>query len=310
MPCVDCTSRQRGAAIILALVTVMLAAAIAAAAIGSLGRSIDSSTGLQDQSQARLLARGAADWARNVLADDAMRTTVDHLGEPWAVKVPPTPVGDAEVAGEIQDWSGRFNLNNLAPDGKPDLVAADQFKRLLEALGVEAGRAIAVGDGLLGWISANPDPGSQTPLSLPAMASGLQAPLGPIADIGELRHLDGMDDALLQRLKEVAVALPSPSKVNVNMAPPEVLFAITSELDMNAARVLSAERERAWFRDIADFTARLPRGASVSAAGGLDVRSRHFLVTGRARYGVAVVSMEVLLDRKETWPEILWQRIP
>lgn len=310
MPCVESVSRQRGTAIILAMVTVMLAAAIAAAVIASLGRSIDSRTGLQDQSQARMLARGAADWARNVLADDGMRTTVDHLGEPWAVKVPPTPVGEAEVAGEIQDWSGRFNLNNLAPEGKPDLVAAEQFKRLLESLGVEGARAATLSDALLGWISGNSDPGSKTQPSLPATADGLQAPLGPLADLGELRHLDGMDEALLLRLEEVAVALPSPSKININMAPAEVLFALTSDLDMNAARVLTAERERAWFRDIADFTARLPKGASASAPGGLDVRSRHFLVTGRARYGVAVVSMEVLLDRKETWPEILWQRIP
>lgn len=309
MPCAEAT-RQRGAAVILALITVMLAATIAAATIGSLGRSIDSSTGLQDQSQARMLARGAADWARNVLADDSMRTTVDHLGEPWAVKVPPTPVGDAEVAGEIQDWSGRFNLNNLAPEGKPDLIVAAQFARLLEALGIDNARATALSDALLGWISGNADPASGTGQSRARVAAGLQAPLGPLADLGELRHLDGMDDALLQRLGEVAVALPSPSKVNINMAPAEVIFALTSDLDMNAARVLVAERERAWFRDVADFSARLPYGASASAPGGLDVRSRHFLVTGRARYGVAVVSMEVLLDRKETWPEILWQRIP
>lgn len=309
MPCAD-VFHQRGAAVILAMLTVMLAAAIAAATIASLGRSIDSSTGLQDQSQARMLARGAADWARNVLADDGMRTTVDHLREPWAVKVPPTPVGDAEVAGEIQDWSGRFNVNNLAPDGRPDLAAAEQFKRLLEALGIDTPRATTISDALLGWISGNRDPDSGAAQPQIALAVGLQAPRGPLADVGELRHLEGMDDALLARLRDVAVALPSPSKINVNMAPVEVLFALTSDLDMNAARVLTAERERIWFRDLADFTARLPRGASASAPGGLDVRSRHFLVTGRARYGVAVISMEVLLDRKETWPEILWQRIP
>lgn len=309
MPCAD-FARQRGAAIILALLTVMLAAAIAAATIASLGRSIDSSTGLQDQAQARRLARGAADWARNVLADDGMRTTVDHLGEPWAVNVPPTPVGDAEVAGEIRDWSGRFNVNNVAPAGRPDLAAAGQFERLLEALGVDNTRAETLTEALLGWISGNPDPAAGAERTRLAPATGLLAPLGPLADIGELRHLDGMDEALLLRLREVAVALPGPSKVNVNMAPAEVLFALTAGLDMNGARVLAAERERAWFRDLSDFTARLPNGASVAASGGLDVRSRHFLVTGRARHGVAVVNMEVLLDRKETWPEILWQRIP
>jgi general secretion pathway protein K len=40
------------------------------------------------------------------------------------------------------------------------------------------------------------------------------------------------------------------------------------------------------------------------------VQSRFFLVTGRARRGVAMVRMEVLLDRNETWPDIVWQRIP
>lgn len=307
MPCADAL-RQRGAAVILALITVMLAASIAAATLGSLGRSIDSRAGLQDQSQARMLARGAADWARNVLADDGMRTSVDHLGEPWAVKVPPTPVGEAEVAGEIQDWSGRFNVNNLAPAGKPDLAVAAQFVRLLEALDIEGARAESLTEAVLDWISGNSGATSGAPAAQATV--GLQAPRGPLADIGELRYLPGMDDALMLRLKQVAVALPSPSKVNVNMAPAEVLFALTSGLDINAARVLAAERERAWFRDLADFVARLPEGARVVASGTLDVRSRYFLVTGRARYGVAVVNMDVLLDRRETWPDVLWQRIP
>lgn len=300
--------RQRGAAVVLALVTVFLAASVAAAIIGSLGRSIDSATGLQDQAQARLLARGAIDWARNVLADDERSTPVDHLREPWAVRVPPTPVGEAEVSGEIIDWSGRFNLNNLAPEGKPELLARHQFERLLSALEVPANRAVQLADALLEWI-APPDEEANA-RSRPGAPTARSAPHGPLVDLGELLAVPGFDPRLVARLAEVAVAVPAPSKINVNTAPAEVLFAITSGLELNAATVLVAERDRAWFRDVADFTARLPAGASVDSPALLDVRSRFFLVTGRARNGVSVVSLDVLLDRKNTWPDILWQRIP
>ena len=39
------------------------------------------------------------------------------------------------------------------------------------------------------------------------------------------------------------------------------------------------------------------------------ITSRHFLATGRARYGVAMVRMEVLLDRSQNWPTIVWQKL-
>lgn len=316
MRCAD-RRPQGGAAIILALVTVLFAAIVAAAVIANLGRSIDSATGLQDQHQARMLARGAADWARNVLADDGRRTAADHLGEPWAVKVPPTPIdqGDTsgEVAGEIQDWSGRFNVNNLAPGGKPDLAMTARFARLLEALGLSQAQAAQRAQQVLAWISAAGEEtagGEAAGVGATLSGNAARAPHGPLAHLDELRKLPEFDPALLAQLAEVAVALPAPSRINVNTAPVEVLFALTSGLELDAAQVLAAERARAWFKDVADFSARLPAGASADDPAKLDVRSRHFLVTGRARFGVSVVSMEVLLDRKDTWPEILWQRIP
>jgi general secretion pathway protein K len=298
-------STQRGAAVILAMITVMLCATIAAAALGDLGHSIDSAAGRQDQGQARLLARAAADWARNVLADDAMRTTVDHSGEPWAVRVPPTPVDEAEVSGEILDWSGRYNLNNLVIDGKADPDAAVQFARLLGALGIHPVRATRLSVNLLDWITPlDPDSDGGTP-----RPDKTRPPRGPLLDIGELTLIPGYDAALVEQIAAFAVALPAPSRINVNTAPAEVLAAITDGIDINVARVLVAERERAWFKDIADFSVRLPEGAQPARGARIDVKSQYFLVTGRASHGSAMVRMEVLLDRQQSWPEILWQRI-
>lgn len=306
MRCAD-RSRQRGAAVILAMLAVALAAAIAAAVLDNLGHSLENAAGRHDQAQARLLARGAVDWARNVLADDRQRTGVDHLKEAWAIKVPPTPVGEGDVGGEIQDWSGRFNMNNLVSDGKPEPGAVAQFGRLLDAAGIANGSAPALAQSVADWMN------DRTPSTVTAAGQdGDAAPPanGALANTVELRAIAGFDDGLLNRLQPYITAVPAPARVNVNTASPEVLAALVPGLDLNAARILAAERDRAWFRDLADFNARLSEPAQPPAARDVDVASRYFAVTGRARFGTAVVSMEVLLDRRDTWPAILWQRIP
>lgn len=151
-------ARQRGAAVILALLTVALVAGLAAAAVGDLGVAMDQVTGRHDQAQARQLARGAVDWARNVLAEDARGSTVDHLGEAWAVQVPPTPVEEGELAGEIREQSGRINLNNLVQADGPDLGEMDQFLRLLAILGVGDSQALDLRAALLDWLDADEEP--------------------------------------------------------------------------------------------------------------------------------------------------------
>lgn len=306
MRCADAGS-QRGAAVILALLSVALAAGLTAALIGDFGRSLDSVAGRQDQAQARLLARGAVDWARNVLADDFKRTNVDHANEMWAVRVPPTPVGDGEVGGEIHDRSGLFNLNNLVPDGKADPLALAQLERLLATLGVAPADTNRLAQALVDWIGSSTTAKEKNGIA----SSGLRETSGAngsLLDAAELRLVAGFDAALVDRLTPFVTALPAPTRINVNTAPAEVLAAIVTDLELNDARILVAERERAWFRDLADFSARLPSGTQPGATA-LDVRSRHFAVIGRSGFGSAVVRMEVLLDRRETWPTILWQRI-
>lgn len=306
MPCAELApqARQRGAAVVLALVTLAIAAMLAAALLQDVGFALDSVQGRHEQAQARLLARGAVDWARNVLADDAQRSAADHPGEAWTVQVPPTPISDeggerqGEVGGHIIDLSGRFNLNNLAPGGRADLVATEAFARLLAAHGLSAERARQLAQQLQRRLLGGPD------------ADGDNRPGRPLAHEDALAHLPGFDAELLGRLRPLIAALPAPSAINVNTAPPEVLTAIVPGLDAAAAQALALGREQAWFRDLADFQARLPDAARAPEASRIAVGSRHFLVKGRARYGHAIADLEVLLDRRQTWPDILWQRIP
>ncbi|NMG35544.1 type II secretion system minor pseudopilin GspK [Azoarcus sp. TTM-91] len=294
--------RQRGAAVLLALLAMSFAAIVATSVIADYGRGYGSLAGRRDQAQARQLARAAVDWARNVLAQDDKESNTDHLSENWAVKIPATPLSDdpadGSVGGEIADLSGRFNLNDLSPGGKPSEAARLRLQRLLENLGEAPDSARAAAVAISAWI---------TPAARGAQD---EAPHAPLVAVAELERIPNLPPGLAGRLAPYVTAVPAPSRINVNTAPAEVLSALVSGLSLDRARVLVAERERAWFRDLADFGARLPEGASQPASQLADVRSRYFLVTIQAGYGVAAAHLQALLDRQERWPELLWYRIP
>lgn len=303
---------QRGAAVILALLTVTLVAGLAAAAVGDLGVAMDQIIGRHDQAQARQLARGTVDWARNVLAEDARTTQVDHLGEAWAVKVPPTPVEEGEVSGELQDLSGRINLNNLV---QADVLEVQQFQRLLGLVGVSDAEALTLTDALRDWLDADDEPrlpggaesswySAQTPARRPAN--------GALVAVSELTQVRGFSLDLVARLSPFVATLPggtSNTRINVNTAPAEVLAAAVEGLSLDAARVLIVQRNRAWFKDVADFSARLPASVQNPDTNALATTSTYFLATGRALFGVSMVRMEVLLERSQNWPTIVWQKL-
>lgn len=303
--------RQRGAAVILALLTLALVAGIAASTLGDLGVAMDHVSGQHDQIQARQFARGAIDWARNVLADDARNSTVDHLGEAWATRIPPTPVEEGEVAGDLKDQSGLFNLNNLYQNGGSDALAMEQFQTLLELLGVNGSDALRLTNALLDWLDSDSSPrpkGGAEADYYASLGSTIRPANAPLIAVAELRQVRGFSTDLVARLTPFVTAIPTGTQINVNTAPAEVLAAAIPGLGLDGARSVIQERQRAWYKDINDFSARLPKKNLSPDTSRLATTSRYFLATGRARFGVSVVRMEVLLDRKQTWPEILWHK--
>ncbi|WP_374512460.1 type II secretion system minor pseudopilin GspK [Niveibacterium sp.] len=310
------TERQRGVAVIMAMLTVALVAALAASVVAAFGFAVESLSGRHDLAQARWLARGAIDWARNVLADDSRRSgDIDHLGETWAVKVPPTPVDEGEVSGEIEDLSGRFNLNNLAPNGVVDKDAVKQFARLLEVVGVGSAQATSMAIILGGWIDA----AQEDPSFYPQASDGSTTvkPLNaPFVSADELSNVPGFDAATIERLRPFVTALPaSPARslVNVNTASAEVLAATLENYTLDRARNLVSSRNTAWFKDKGDFEQR--SGLTMDESR-LSLKSFYFLASGRAHFGTATTRMQVLLARgvvansvRRNWPEIIWQKI-
>ena len=100
----------------------MLIAALAAAVAATVfadqqrwGRTVEHR---RDQVQAQALAMAGVQWARQILDDDARRSEIDHLGEPWALALPPIPMEDGEIRGAIVDAQGRLNINALGLAGE------------------------------------------------------------------------------------------------------------------------------------------------------------------------------------------------
>jgi len=190
------SKRQHGVAIVLAMGVVALAALTATAmmvAQSTWSRQIELTAG---HAQAQFILQAGLDWARAVLSDDHRATSVDHLGEPWALRLPPIPVENGSLVGQIEDQQARFNLNNLQKNGKVNPVQLASFRRLLTILAMPQ----ALADALADWINA----GGR-----------------PLIDVAELASVNGFDDGIRARLRPFVSALPRlAAEIEPLQAPP------------------------------------------------------------------------------------------
>lgn len=273
---------QRGAAVIIAMLVLALAVAAAAAMLERQDLQARALQAQRDYEQARWMLRGGMHWARSILMEDARAGPSDHRRELWASGLPPTDVQLGSLAGEIRDEQALFNLNNLMRSGKPDPRQIEALRRLLAAIGLQAELADAI-------------------------AAAMDASR-PLADIGELNGVRGLDPQALGRLQRYATALPRPTPVNVNTALPEVLAALVEGLSLQEAQALARRFAAEPIRGRDEFQARLREGLKLNLED-ISTASQFFVVYGRAKVGGADLRMQALLQRAGTaLPAIVWQR--
>jgi general secretion pathway protein K len=301
--------RQRGAAVIVAMLIVMLAATAAVAALHTQDLALRQLGTARDYEQATWVLKGGAHWARSILYEDGRNTAIDHGRELWASGLPATDIEQGTVSGEISDQQGLFNVNNLALEDKASARDIETFRRLLETIGLNPDLAQAIAD----WIDADeealPAAGAEDDyyLRLPAPYRTANQ---PVVELGELLRVRGMDEASLARLRVFATALPRRTPVNVNLAPAELLSAMVPGLTLEEARALASTRAQSPFRSLKEFEAKLPRRTLKWIEGTLSVESSYFVVRGQASVGKAQVRMEALLQRERgAMPVVLWQRM-
>ena len=295
------THRQRGAALLTAMIIVTLVATLAAAMVWQQWRAVQVEAAERARTQSAWILSGALDFAKLILREDwRSKRSVTALTEPWATPLAESRLStflavdkanaddgpEAFLSGNIDDAQARFNLNNLVTGGVADSKEIDKLARLCEAVGVETGIAARLANGLVA-----------------AAGNTAGAPLMPDS-VAQLTWL-GLDDRSIQALKPYVVLLRSPGgtpvvvPVNVNTASKEVLGAVF-HLDPATAEHLVQLRQRTPFKTLQDFTTQLPPPAQTPApvaVANVSVNSSYFMVRGRLRLADRVLVEHSLLWR-------------
>ncbi|WP_423456616.1 type II secretion system minor pseudopilin GspK [Ottowia sp. VDI28] len=289
------SSSERGAALLAAMITVALVATLAAAALWRQWRGVEVETSERARVQSSWILGGALDWGRLILAGDARESTVDHLGEPWAVPLEEARLStflaggeasteterEAFLSGQITDLQSRLNIMNLliskdtgTDDGKQPI---DRFRRLFELLGLPAGELDALQRNLIN---------AQAAMQSTETQKSDDAPLMP-QRFDQLLWL-GLTPATLETLRPYVTLLPllnnSPTPVNLNTASAQVIYAAVPGLDLAGAEKLVSSRSSAYFQDTQKALNIVQRsGSDALTSDWVSTTTNFFEIRGRLR---------------------------
>lgn len=299
---------QRGVAVITAILIVALVTSVIVAMIWQNAVRLRQMENLKGMAQADAVELAAADWARAILAEDAKKNAVDHLGEPWAMPLPPIAAEGGEVSGKITDQQGLFNLNNLAAGGNANEAEVLAFQRLLGRLSLPPELANALAD----WIDTDSTvrfPGGAEDADYLAMDPPHRTANRMLTEVSGLYRVKGYSTAVVEALRPHVTALPAAAKINLNTALAEVLpLALENGSREDAAAIIAARTEHA-FSDRADFDQRMPQLAPRLREAAAGFNSNYFLVETRVRFGKVKIGRQALLKRDgQSWPVVLWKK--
>lgn len=315
---------SRGAALLAAMLTVSLVAMLAAGAAWQQWRTVEVESTERQHAQAQWLLLGALDWARIILREDARSgnadAPTDHLAEPWAIPLQEARLStflaanssssavnksvtngsstfsntfsedaltqEVYLSGQIIDLQARMNVSNLLQGNQIDLKSLQAFERLFEALSLPTAQLNTLAQGLVA-----------------AQQQKDGAPLLP-QRVSQLTWL-GLTPQTLNSLAPYITVLPTRTPVNLNTAPPVVLYASVAGLSLADAKRLSDQRAQNPWSGLDAF--QKAAGKPVSVDGTHSVNSRFFLVVGRLRMPATSLVERSVVQRDQVDVKVLWR---
>ena len=295
---------QRGAAILMAMLTVVLVATLAASMMWQQWRGVELESVQRTRVQSAWILTGALDWARLILREDAREGGADHLAEPWAVPLAPARLStflaaergqalvsddtdvdtEAFLAGNIEDLQARLNVTNLIDNGKLNETSRAAWAKLFKHLNLPESELDLMTQRLL--------------LAATALTPGKPDPkvtLWPrsVADLAWL----GLSEDTLRTLSPFVTLLPVPTPVNLNTAPVEVLLASVEGLALAQARQIAQSRATTPIANLMDVLLLVSSPGVKFDAALHGVASRFFSVTGQLRMGQSTLQERSVLQR-------------
>jgi general secretion pathway protein K len=298
--------RQRGVAVITALLLTTLAVTIVASLFWRQQVQVRSMENQRLHLQTKWILRGALDWTRLILpvsvVDNFGMTTPDGI---WATPLAETRLDDyverervegeqfdATLSGQISDAQARYNLANLAVSKIVNPGQIEAFRRLLTNVQLDPGLALLAAQAIAAGQPA-------AAAALDAQGGVLQTTQGgsesmEFIRVEDLLSVPGFTPAMVERLRPFVIVLPAPTPVNVNTASAEVLAAIVEGFSTSEAAALLYGRKSGYFRNEAAFLAQL-NGKKLISGVNVAVKSDYFLVDSRVRLDRAALDAQALL---------------
>lgn len=311
--------KQRGVALITALLVAALVTVVAVAMASRQQLDIRRTGNMLEADQAYMYALAAESWVTQILKEDKQKTQIDTLTEEWAVKLPPIPIEGGVITGSVEDLQGRFNLNNLvgvnaggnaannnaADNGKPDQAQIKILQSLLAQVSFAEEKVQLspfVANRVADWIDANLNAladGAEDLLYL-----GLDIPYRTanrlMASSSELAAVAGLSLRDVFALLPLVTALPVSTAINVNTAPEMVLLSLHEDITPRIATELAAMRVNTAFETVDEFVKKLKDDYDITLdKKRVSVSSEYFLVSSEAIIGRTTLRMYSLLERKD-----------
>jgi len=310
--------RQRGVAVITALLLTTLAVTIVASLFWQQQVQVRSMENQRLHLQTKWILRGALELSSLILKSrTGQAQTMTTLDQVWTTPLAETrldqyiererlenEVFNATLSGNLSDATARYNLNHLAKNGLPDLEQVAIFRRLLTNLQLDPGLAVKAAQMVA---AANPAPAAAgVPGAQPQRAAS-NVPMG-LVQVDDLLAVPGFTREVVNRLHDFVIVLPAGVPVNVNTAPAEVLSALIENFSMAEATALVAQRKRIPFNNPDNMLLNVPGKVKMPGAD-MAVSSNYFLAQSRIRLDRAALDAESLIESNLSGQTtVLWTR--
>lgn len=294
-------SRQRGVALITAVLVVAIGAIIATSMMKRQNFDTQRTANIIHRDQAIAYALGAEHWAGVELSKDAKRNSYDHLKENWAYELPPLPIDGGYITGKLQDLQGRFNLNSVL-----DPLQAERFIRLCQAINVEPDFIPALQD----WIDPDTevrDNGAEDE-SYTLMDPPYRTANRVLTDTSELLLVKGVSVQDYNILTFYVSALPGNSYINVNTASTLLLQSLTYDVNPPDVERIIALRSDKPYQDIDSFVEDEVFAGKEISEDYLTVSSQYFLLTVNVMLADVPLTLQSVLYRTTTGTITVKQR--
>ena len=319
--------RQRGAALLLALLIMTLVATLAAGMVWLQWRGIEVETAERARAQAEWLLNASLDWGNLILKSSIRQgDTEDDLGQPWATPLAETKLSsflsadgnhqseggpEAYLSGQITDAESKYNLFNLviSGDGIGKTTEIQRFQTMLNALGVSQDVATTIAAGMRASYSA------QQQMKDSGQADTTNSVLMPI-QVADLAWY-GIDPKVVKQIEPFVQIIPFPGNaqmhINANTAPAEVLMAGCPAMSRAQAEQVILQRRQKPYTDASAVptSVNLPRATGCGGGGDtglpgtiLDVKSQYFEIYGQLRYEVHVIRERSIVYRKDQFSPV------